>query len=494
VGLILATMTYDGLGRRITRVVTNSDGPSGGGANDYAYHYYYLGQSIAEVRNGSNLVAKQMVWAGPSGGGAGGYIDELVEVKINQDPTDATEQLCERAFYSLHNAQYNVLGMVMPTLDGNEALIGQRLVERYAYTPYGQRSVFSHGWVLEDLSGNGVVDGDDEDIVSNHWGSSDPRADLDGSGSVGSGDLGMVLSAHGESLPTGDPLVTTAADHSFRDASGIALNEIGHQGLPHDEESGIVQNRARDLIPPLGRFAQRDPLGYVDGMSVYAYYVVLTDTVDPSGLVSKRFKKNWGSTIIAGKFAGTISPRSATVENTESTTSISWRPPAEDADFGSLGKFSDCVDEVKFVQIDKSGWITHIDTIRDRPWKLDNEEGNLFYDNQHQKYNDQPLSSMTDDPGFNHDRFPYYFADFETCAVVSKGLAEGYNLGCIRWGHHFEYNYSYKFWGVKRYIGAGSNMIAVSYALPPERAKTARLHEPIIGDSPTSIFIEKAKP
>jgi len=50
--------------------------------------------------------------------------------------------------------------------------------------------------------------------------------------------------------------------------SDVGLN-IGHQGLYHDEETGLVYNRARMLDPELGRFLQRDPLGYVDGMSVY---------------------------------------------------------------------------------------------------------------------------------------------------------------------------------------------------------------------------------
>jgi hypothetical protein len=35
--------------------------------------------------------------------------------------------------------------------------------------------------------------------------------------------------------------------------------------------------------PTLGRFIQRDPLGYVDGMSVYALYAVLRSALDPSG-------------------------------------------------------------------------------------------------------------------------------------------------------------------------------------------------------------------
>ena len=55
-----------------------------------------------------------------------------------------------------------------------------------------------------------------------------------------------------------------------------SLCDIGHQGLLHDKEfgpasTGLVHNRARTLNPPLARFHQRDPLGYVDGMGLYEY-------------------------------------------------------------------------------------------------------------------------------------------------------------------------------------------------------------------------------
>ncbi len=49
------------------------------------------------------------------------------------------------------------------------------------------------------------------------------------------------------------------------------VNEIGHQGLMHEGEAILVYNRARHLHVDIGRFMQKDPLGYVDDLSMYAY-------------------------------------------------------------------------------------------------------------------------------------------------------------------------------------------------------------------------------
>ena len=54
--------------------------------------------------------------------------------------------------------------------------------------------------------------------------------------------------------------------------SGLAgLCDIGHQGLLYDREFGLYYNRARMLSPASGRFTQRDPLEYADGMNTYGY-------------------------------------------------------------------------------------------------------------------------------------------------------------------------------------------------------------------------------
>lgn len=78
---------------------------------------------------------------------------------------------------------------------------------------------------------------------------------------------------------------TITANGSVVGKSTIS-NPIGFTGRWIDEESGNYYYRARMYHPGLGRFLQRDPLGYYDSPNAYAY--VLNNPanwVDPSGLM-----------------------------------------------------------------------------------------------------------------------------------------------------------------------------------------------------------------
>jgi len=57
----------------------------------------------------------------------------------------------------------------------------------------------------------------------------------------------------------------------------------GFCGMYLDKETGLYYARFRMYSPTLGRFISRDPIGYIDGMSLYAGYFVPNYT-DPSGL------------------------------------------------------------------------------------------------------------------------------------------------------------------------------------------------------------------
>ena len=193
---------YDGINRRIVRKVENS------ADLDATYHYYHHGHSTIEVRNGSDLVLKQHLWGLD-------YIDELVQTSINSDPFTSDEP--DAHHWSLHNANYNVMALVDAT---------GAIVERYEYTPYGQRQVYFSPGVNDPLAMAPTS-------MSRRW-------------------------------------------HVADVAQPYGLNSIGHQGLRHDPETGLVYNRARMLHVSLGRFVQRDPInqnqpggGYQDGMSLY---------------------------------------------------------------------------------------------------------------------------------------------------------------------------------------------------------------------------------
>ena len=189
--------------------------------------------TFIETRDGSDLVLKQYVWGHTSGG----YIDELVQTSINDDPADAAEDNVESHYWVLQNANYNVMMLIDDS---------GTTVERYEYTPYGQRQVYF-------------------------------------------------------SAGTNDPLAMSPTSISRRvEVSSVdqpyGLCEIGHQGLYHDEESGLVYNRARIQHTRLGRFTQRDPLnqdqpggGYQDGMSLYQY--VRSQPIsftDPTGAITAK--------------------------------------------------------------------------------------------------------------------------------------------------------------------------------------------------------------
>jgi hypothetical protein len=192
------------------------------------------------------------------------YVDDLVQIAVNQDPNNAatchesgaTENLCERFFWVLQDTNFNVLGVVTATGD---------LGEHYEYTPYGERRVYAHGWLLADITDDGKVDNADANVLQADAGTGDreaSRADLDGDGDVdlvefdGNSDLNILISETTRELPSDDPKVlhgrlNSTRGHGHADAGTkyaahllAGLCPFGHQGLYHDREWGTLDNRA----------------------------------------------------------------------------------------------------------------------------------------------------------------------------------------------------------------------------------------------------------
>ncbi|QQE14014.1 RHS repeat-associated core domain-containing protein [Planctomycetota bacterium] len=240
-GALVQSNQYDALGKRIIKQVHNSDNL------DNTYHYYYEGMRQIEVRDDSDEILKQNVWGL-------NYVDEIIQSRTVRILTGFEMQEYIDT-YALQDANYNVLGIV------NEF---GTLAERYEYTPYGERTVFTFS--------NTPGYAEDQFWVN----PSNPNSL--------------------EQQKKSDPKLTTPAFRSQPTRGDgyinyiVSLNEFGHQGLMHDENlvgirGGLIYNRARMLNPAIGRFMQRDPLGYIDGISTYQYLKsspVLS--VDPYGL------------------------------------------------------------------------------------------------------------------------------------------------------------------------------------------------------------------
>ena len=226
---------------------------------------------MVELRNAENQVLKQQVWGTQ-------YVDELCQTMIA--PFPAAGRKPNYPFWVMQDANYNVLGVASRT---------GRLVERYEYTPYGQRTVCSHGWLPADFNGDGLVDIVDLDIQGANWGTGTElvHGDANGDGVVDILDLTTVGANWGSVAYENDPLVMYPRLEPYRHGlNPYGLCDFGHQGLMHDKEYGdAVYARGRYLLPRLGRWNGPDKLEYIDGMNRNeAYRSNPVNYVDPSGL------------------------------------------------------------------------------------------------------------------------------------------------------------------------------------------------------------------
>lgn len=83
-------------------------------------------------------------------------------------------------------------------------------------------------------------------------------------------------------------LMTIYDDNGVEITESQIGNAWGYTGRRWDKESGLWYYRNRMYSPTLGRFLQRDPTGYVDGMNLYAY--VKNNPIkylDPDGLMAR---------------------------------------------------------------------------------------------------------------------------------------------------------------------------------------------------------------
>ncbi len=140
---VVATLSYDGLGRRVTKKVENSA--------DWVctYHFYYAGQRVVESHDGSDNVLKQYVWDAR-------YIDAPVLRWRDGNTDDDLDDEGDDTLYYMTDANFNVTALIDDA--GN-------LVERYLYHPYGRVYVRHPDWTTD---ADGLSDYDNEILYAGY--------------------------------------------------------------------------------------------------------------------------------------------------------------------------------------------------------------------------------------------------------------------------------------------------------------------------------------
>lgn len=188
------------------------------------------------------------------------YIDDAV-ARRTLDPSATPTSV---NYHYLTDAQFSTVRVIS---------FAGSLVERVSYDAYGQAR---HHW-KEDLNNDGAYTPDDDLIPMANKSIGDPDynvdADLNRDGSVNILDSALK-GIHTDALPAGwisDP--------------GGPGSSVGFDGYLLNPESTQYLVRYRCYDAMIGRWMQRDPLGYVDGMTLYEFVVGSPAVwLDPLGL------------------------------------------------------------------------------------------------------------------------------------------------------------------------------------------------------------------
>jgi RHS repeat-associated protein len=169
------------------------------------------------------------------------------------------ERLNDQIAFQLTDAQFSVIAVATPGKPGV-------VIDRIAYSAYGEAT----RTLRSDVNGDGFVNKDDYNGVIRSRlnatiGSAGyvVEADLDRDGKVAQSDYDIAIADDGKSSSGG-------VGEAGLFAKGVR-NGVGYCGYIFNDESGLYTVRFRTYSPTLGRWLERDPAGYVDGMGLYEY-------------------------------------------------------------------------------------------------------------------------------------------------------------------------------------------------------------------------------
>jgi RHS repeat-associated protein len=213
------------------------------------------------------------------------------------------------------------------------------------------------------------------------------------------------------------------------------------------QETGLYYYRARYMDTVQGRFLQRDPLGYRDGLNVYEYVRGRpVNGADPSG-------QDYAVTLPCGRFNLTNTQQQNAVRGQRShyRVTITFEPTQRCC----------CCKQIKMLQLVQSSRLErgtfggeywepvqlhgmfnqseHYGSDRlYKEWKVDtNVQGNPYGDGLTGSCQPRINAQLNDDPGINQGGWRFRFF---TCAICDSGPEKGQFYGCITWGFQIRPN------------------------------------------------------
>jgi len=184
--------------------------------------------------------------------GNSSYIDNVIlrDRDANTNWTSASYGTLEERRYYCQNWRADVSALLTS---------GGVMVEWAKYSPYG----IPFGLPGSDTDSDGDCDATDISNMNNPPGSYDVRYDIDLDGDNDATDRAIAQTYY-QGTTYGWDVLSSNPD------TGTG-NRKGYAGYEYHEAVSLYHIRNRVLHPELGRWTRRDPLGYVDGMSVYEY-------------------------------------------------------------------------------------------------------------------------------------------------------------------------------------------------------------------------------
>jgi RHS repeat-associated protein len=254
---LVAEYRYNGLGYRIGwHYDAEIDGDVD--ANDPWYYFAYdeRWRPVATFRGSDSSAKEKFVYhaAGLRGMGGSSYIDTVVlrDRDANSGWTSAADGTLEERVYYAQNWRGDVSVVLQANPEG-----GINILEWVKYSAYGTPWTISAG----DYNRDGVLTSADATAFQADYDTDNLRADVNFDGATDFADFLYFYIQY------------DTAEGGGRNAQSrtSVANRIGYAGYQWDPAIRSYHVRHRVLVPELGRWTRRDPIGYVDGVDLYEY-------------------------------------------------------------------------------------------------------------------------------------------------------------------------------------------------------------------------------